>query len=155
MPAALVQRVREAGRRGMTTIVAIFLMMIFSVLCLMCGSVTGTGSEQARSVLRSKQAFYLSDSALMIGKQLVLDNGNNFRPWNGSSYSCPTNWTGAADDSDTHYCYGTMTVGGLTATLRVYVCKDGTTTGDSANPCTDATTNDDFEILGFGKLSGE
>ena len=140
--------------RGMTTIVAIFMMLVFSILCLMCGSITSSGSEQARSVLRAKQAFYVSDAGVMIGKQLIIDNSNNWRPWTGSAYSCPSGWTGAADDSDTHYCYATMTVDNRTATIRVYVCKDGTTTGDNTNPCTDATTNDDFEVLGLGTISG-
>ncbi len=141
--------------RGMTTVVAIFLMLICSILCLMCSSVTSSGSEQARSVLRAKQAFYVSEASLWIGKQLIVDNGNNWRAWTGSAYSCPSGWTGAANDSDTHYCYATMTVDSQqTATIRVYVCKDGTTTGDNTNPCTDASVNDDFEVLGFGTLSG-
>ena len=138
----------------MTTIVAIFMMLVFSILCLMCASITSSGSEQARAVLRAKQAFYVSDAGVMIGKQLIVDNGNNWRPWTGSAYNCLSGWTGAADNSTCHYCYSTMTVANLTATIRVYVCKDGTTTGDSASPCTDATTNDDIEILGFGLLSG-
>lgn len=145
---------RVRCRRGMTTIVAVFLSLVLAMLCLLLGAMVSSGGEEARAFLRSKQAFYVSDAGLWIGKQLVTDNGNDWRPWNGSGYDCPSGWTGVAQDSDTHYCAGTMTVGNVTATIRVYICKDGTTTGNNADPCEDADTNDDFELLGFGTLSG-
>ena len=141
--------------RGITTVIALFTLLVLIMLCLLLAGLMASGSEEARSLLRAKQSFYLGDAGTFIGKQLILDNGVNWRPWNGSAYQCPSGWTGGADDSNTHYCSTTMTVGNRTGTIKVYICQLGTTTGDSANPCTDAATvEDDLEVLGFGILSG-
>ena len=138
----------------MATVVALFTLLVLVMLCLLLGGLMATGSEVARSTLRTKQSFFLSDAGINVAKQLLLDNGPTWRPWSGSAYQCSTNWTGGANDSDTHYCSTTMTVGNATGTIKVYVCQYGTTTGDASNPCTDAPLNGDIEALGIGTLSG-
>jgi hypothetical protein len=151
----MARRLHRRDERGWASIVAVFSLLILIMLCQLVAGLMATGSEEARALLRAKQAFYLSDTGNNIAKQLIVDNGTTWRPWNGASYNCPTNWTGAANDGDTHYCQGTMTVGGLTGTIRVYVCTKNTTTGDSSNPCTDAPAGSgDIDVLGYGFVTG-
>ena len=145
---------RHRRERGIATVVAIFSLLILVMLCLLAGTLMATGSEEARSSLRAKQTFYLSDSGTAIAKQLLTDNGTAWRPWTGTAYACPANWTGGANNSSCHYCAVTMTVGGSTGTIKVYVCQSGTTTGDSSAPCTDAPGGSDVEALGLGTVSG-
>lgn len=131
-----------------------FSLLVLVMLCLLAGTLMSTGSEEARSSLRAKQDFYLGDSGAVIAKQLLIDNGTAWRPWTGAAYACAANWTGGADNGSCHYCATTMTVGGVTGTIKVYVCQAGTTTGDSSAPCTDAPAGGDVEALGIGMVSG-
>ena len=148
------QRSHRRNERGLATIVALFSLLVLVMMCLLLGGMMATGSEEARAFLRQKETFYLGDAGTYIGKQLVIDNGSTWRPWTGSAYSCPTNWTGGADSSTCHYCSGTMTVGNRTGTIKIYVCQDGTTNGNNTAPCTDAPSSVDLNVLGIGTLSG-
>ena len=148
------RQTRRHRQRGLATIVAIFSLLVMAMLCLLLSGLMATGSEEARSLLRTKQAFFLSDAGILISKQLLVDNGPTWRPWKDGSYQCPSNWTGGANDNNTHYCAGTMTVGNRTGTIKLYICQPDTTTGDNNDPCTDAPTTGDVEVLGLGTLSG-
>ncbi|MBU1006297.1 MAG: pilus assembly PilX N-terminal domain-containing protein [Candidatus Omnitrophica bacterium] len=65
---------------GIALIIIIFAMLVFSMLGVVVASMQSNYFEISRAHLRKNQAFFVSDSGMERGKELLNDSEGSWRP---------------------------------------------------------------------------